>query len=187
MSQGVAAVPLAAVAEAAEPSRWRVPLAIVAAAAALAFVPALGLPAFYDSLLYLILHWIVLATSWNILSGYTGYFSFGHGAFFGAGIYTSATLMVALGLALPVDAAGGRRGGLRAGRGGRRHRVPRQGHPRRGVRAADAGGDLRARHHHRQHADRRRQRRLAGRGADPEDRAHALGAPSTCWRWPRRR
>lgn len=71
----------------------RTPIAIVAAAAALAFVPSLGLPAFYDSLLYLILHWIVLATSWNILSGYTGYFSFGHGAFFGAGIYTSATLM----------------------------------------------------------------------------------------------
>lgn len=71
----------------------RTPIAIVAAALALAFVPSLGLPAFYDSLLYLVLHWIVLATSWNILSGYTGYFSFGHGAFFGAGIYTSATLM----------------------------------------------------------------------------------------------
>ncbi|MBL8286561.1 MAG: branched-chain amino acid ABC transporter ATP-binding protein/permease [Rubrivivax sp.] len=69
------------------------PLAIVGAAIALAFVPALGLPAFYDSLLYLVLHWIVLATSWNILSGYTGYFSFGHGAWFGAGLYTSATLM----------------------------------------------------------------------------------------------
>ena len=69
------------------------PAAIVAVALALAFVPQLGLPAFYDSLLYLILHWIVLATSWNILSGYTGYFSFGHGAFFGAGLYTSATLM----------------------------------------------------------------------------------------------
>lgn len=71
----------------------RTPLAIVGAAIALAFVPWLGLPAFYDSLLYLILHWIILATSWNILSGYTGYFSFGHGAFFGAGLYTSATLM----------------------------------------------------------------------------------------------
>jgi len=71
----------------------RTPVAIIAAAAALAFVPSLGLPAFYDSLLYLILHWVVLATSWNILSGYTGYFSFGHGAFFGAGLYTSATLM----------------------------------------------------------------------------------------------
>ncbi len=72
---------------------WRTPLAIFAAAAALALVPWLGLPAFYDSLLYLILHWIVLATSWNILSGYSGYFSFGHGAFFGGGLYTSATLM----------------------------------------------------------------------------------------------
>ena len=71
----------------------RTPLLIVGAGIALAFVPTLGLPAFYDSLLYLILHWIVLATSWNILSGYTGYFSFGHGAFFGAGLYTSATLM----------------------------------------------------------------------------------------------
>ena len=71
----------------------RTPLVILAAGVALAFVPQLGLPAFYDSLLYLMLHWIVLATSWNILSGYSGYFSFGHGAFFGAGIYTSANLM----------------------------------------------------------------------------------------------
>ena len=37
-------------------------------------------------------HWIVLATSWNILSGYSGYFSFGHGAFYGTGIYTTAVL-----------------------------------------------------------------------------------------------
>lgn len=71
----------------------RFPVAIVGVAAVLAFVPSLGLPAFYDSLLYLVLHWLVLATSWNILSGYAGYFSFGHGAFFGAGLYTSATLM----------------------------------------------------------------------------------------------
>ncbi|HEY2562031.1 MAG TPA: branched-chain amino acid ABC transporter ATP-binding protein/permease [Caldimonas sp.] len=71
----------------------RTPLAIVGVAIAMAFVPRLGLPAYYDSLLYLMLHWIVLATSWNILSGYTGYFSFGHGAFFGAGLYTTSTLL----------------------------------------------------------------------------------------------
>jgi len=71
----------------------RTPLVILGAGVLLAFVPRLGLPAFYDSLLYLMLHWIVLATSWNILSGYTGYFSFGHGAFFGAGIYTTTTLL----------------------------------------------------------------------------------------------
>jgi len=71
----------------------RTPLLILGAGVLLAFLPWLGLPAFYDSLLYLMLHWIVLATSWNILSGYTGYFSFGHGAFFGAGIYTTSTLL----------------------------------------------------------------------------------------------
>ncbi|MEI7447344.1 MAG: branched-chain amino acid ABC transporter permease, partial [Burkholderiales bacterium] len=60
--------------------------------AALAIVPWLGLPAFYESVLYLVFHWAALATSWNLLSGYSGYFSFGHGAFFGAGIYTTATL-----------------------------------------------------------------------------------------------
>jgi branched-chain amino acid transport system permease protein len=71
----------------------RTPIVILAAGVLLAFVPRLGLPAFYDSLLYLMLSWVVLATSWNILSGYTGYFSFGHGAFFGAGMYTTSTLL----------------------------------------------------------------------------------------------
>lgn len=64
----------------------------VAALLALALVPALRPPIFYVSLLYLVYHWAALATSWNILSGYSGYLSFGHGAFFGAGVYTTATL-----------------------------------------------------------------------------------------------
>jgi branched-chain amino acid transport system permease protein len=67
-------------------------VSIVAAGAALAGVPLLHLPAFYESFMYLVLHWIVLATSWNILSGYSGYFSFGHGAFYGIGVYTTAVL-----------------------------------------------------------------------------------------------
>jgi branched-chain amino acid transport system permease protein len=66
--------------------------AIAVAGCALAVVPFLHLPAFYESFLYLVFHWIVLATSWNILSGYSGYFSFGHGAFYGTGIYTTAVL-----------------------------------------------------------------------------------------------
>jgi branched-chain amino acid transport system permease protein len=69
---------------------------ILAAGVLLACVPWLGLPAFYESFLYLICSWMVLALSWNILSGYSGYFSFGHGAFFGIGMYTSANLATKL-------------------------------------------------------------------------------------------
>jgi ABC-type branched-subunit amino acid transport system permease subunit len=54
--------------------------------------PYLGLPVHLQSLLYVIFFWITLATSWNMLSGYSGYFSFGHGAFFGVGMYGMATL-----------------------------------------------------------------------------------------------
>lgn len=73
-------------------SARRTPAGILAAGLLLGVLPFLKLPSFYESFLYLALFWIVLATSWNILSGYAGYFSFGHGAFFGAGVYTSATL-----------------------------------------------------------------------------------------------
>ncbi len=71
-------------------------IGILGAGALLASVPWLGLPAFYVSFLYLICHWMILALSWNILSGYSGYFSFGHGAFFGIGMYTSAGLAAKL-------------------------------------------------------------------------------------------
>ena len=67
-------------------------IGILVAGVTLASVPWLGLPAFYESFLYLICDWMILALSWNILSGYSGYFSFGHGAFFGVGMYTSAGL-----------------------------------------------------------------------------------------------
>jgi branched-chain amino acid transport system permease protein len=83
---------LTAVASAGRTSGGRAVAAIVGVVAVLGVVPFLGLPPFYESFLYLMFHWIVLATSWNILSGYSGYFSFGHGAFFGTGMYTTATL-----------------------------------------------------------------------------------------------
>ncbi len=72
--------------------RLPAPVWILGAGLLLATLPLLGLPAFYESFLYLVFYWVVLATSWNILSGYSGYFSFGHGAFFGAGMYTTVTL-----------------------------------------------------------------------------------------------
>jgi branched-chain amino acid transport system permease protein len=75
--------------------RLSAPIWIAAGGLALAAVPLFGLPAFYESFLYLVFFWVVLATSWNILSGYSGYFSFGHGAFAGAGVYTTAVLATA--------------------------------------------------------------------------------------------
>jgi branched-chain amino acid transport system permease protein len=68
------------------------PLLIVVIGGLFALLPLFKVPAFYESFLYLVFYWAVLATSWNILSGYAGYFSFGHGAFFGAGVYTTAVL-----------------------------------------------------------------------------------------------
>jgi branched-chain amino acid transport system permease protein len=63
-----------------------------AAALFLAALPLFGFAAFYESFLYLVFFWVALATSWTILCGYSGYFSFGHGAFFGAGMYATANL-----------------------------------------------------------------------------------------------
>jgi branched-chain amino acid transport system permease protein len=60
-------------------------------------LPFLGTPDFYLSYLYIVFFWVALATSWGILSGYAGYWSFGHAAFFGAGVYTTATLAGKLG------------------------------------------------------------------------------------------
>ena len=70
---------------------------IAAATFVMAWLPASGLPAFYDSFFYIVFYWISLATSWSLLSGYAGYFSLGHAAFLGAGMYTSATLATKFG------------------------------------------------------------------------------------------
>jgi branched-chain amino acid transport system permease protein len=80
----------------------RVTIGVVAVGLMLLLLPMIGLPAFYESLLYLMFFWIALATSWSLLSGYAGYFSFGHGAFFGAGMYTTATLAAGYGVPLLV-------------------------------------------------------------------------------------
>ena len=67
-------------------------------AAVLAVLPFANIAASYEALLYLIFLWVTLAVSWNILSGYSGYFSFGHGAFFGIGMYTTGYLTTKLGV-----------------------------------------------------------------------------------------
>ena len=51
-------------------------------------------PDFFErSLLFFILNWIVLAESFNMFTGLTGYVNFGHVAFYGVGGYVGALLM----------------------------------------------------------------------------------------------
>lgn len=50
------------------------------------------------NLLILSLLFSILALSWNMIAGYAGIFSFGHQAFFGIGGYTSALVVMKLGL-----------------------------------------------------------------------------------------
>ncbi|MHB1539165.1 MAG: ATP-binding cassette domain-containing protein [Solirubrobacteraceae bacterium] len=48
---------------------------------------------------------MVLACSWNVISGFTGYFSFGQVAFYGIGGYATAELMVKTQLSFPLAIA----------------------------------------------------------------------------------
>jgi branched-chain amino acid transport system permease protein len=52
--------------------------------------------------------WVALAQSWNLISGLTGYVSFGHVAFFGTGAYAAGILVTAHGWHwVPASLAGG--------------------------------------------------------------------------------
>ncbi|HMK77259.1 MAG TPA: branched-chain amino acid ABC transporter permease [Thermodesulfobacteriota bacterium] len=56
------------------------------------------LPSYFVHILIMILFYGFLGTSWNILGGYAGQFSFGHAAFFGIGAYTSTLIFVNWGI-----------------------------------------------------------------------------------------
>jgi branched-chain amino acid transport system permease protein len=92
------------------PGRYR------AAAAAAALIGAallpLGLGAYHVHVLTVALYYIVLASSWNLLAGYTGLFSLAHHVFAGLGGYASALLVLRTGLPIPLGVAAG---GLFAG------------------------------------------------------------------------
>lgn len=73
--------------------RWLTLQAGVGVVVALVFLFPLLKPATYFlSLGYSIFMWVALTQSWNII-GRTGYLSFGHGAFFGIGAYTTALFL----------------------------------------------------------------------------------------------
>jgi branched-chain amino acid transport system permease protein len=71
---------------------WAFPLAAAGLAALSLYRESLGLPVSYLSLLTLVFVWMIQATSWNILSGFSGYFSFGQAAYVGTGAYATAVL-----------------------------------------------------------------------------------------------
>jgi branched-chain amino acid transport system permease protein len=82
-------------------------------------VEALDAPGFYITFMFTAFFWIAQAVSWNILTGYSGYFSFGQGAWFGIGVYATGILAVKHGwpflLALPVAGLLSGLGGLALG------------------------------------------------------------------------
>ncbi|MFL5290924.1 MAG: branched-chain amino acid ABC transporter permease [Myxococcales bacterium] len=51
---------------------------------------------------YTVLQFVVLATAWNILGGYTGYVNFGSAAFFALGAYSSIALDRFMGAPIPL-------------------------------------------------------------------------------------
>ena len=57
---------------------------------------------YFFSAAYTVLQFVVLATAWNILGGYTGYVNFGTAAFFAVGAYTTVALYNAFKAPLPV-------------------------------------------------------------------------------------
>jgi len=59
----------------------------------LALMP-LTASAYLLSFMFLLFMYVTMAESWNMLSGYTGYFSLGHGLFFGVGAYAFALLVL---------------------------------------------------------------------------------------------
>ena len=76
---------------------------VVVAVVAVGFLTTrLGLNQYYYFAAYVILQYIVLATAWNILGGYTGYVNFGTAGFFALGAYTSVVLIKSAGAPLVV-------------------------------------------------------------------------------------
>lgn len=104
-------------------SRARVLLGFLAVAVVLFFVPgiqeALELPRFYVIFLFTSFFWVAQASSWNVLTGFSGYFSFGQGAWYGIGVYTVAILTGKHGwsfmTALPMAGLAALLGGLAVG------------------------------------------------------------------------
>src|SRR5436309_2966333 len=83
--------------------------AVLGLALAVVLAALLLRSAYYQLVLTQVLLWAVLALAWNILSGYSGLFSFGHAVFWGLGAYAVTLGLYHFGLSpwltIPVGAA----------------------------------------------------------------------------------
>ncbi|MDA9975112.1 branched-chain amino acid ABC transporter permease [Candidatus Pelagibacter sp.] len=61
-------------------------------------LPHFGLNSFYLHLMIMIFMHAVMAQSWNVIAGFSGQISLGHGAFFGIGAYATSFLYVQYGI-----------------------------------------------------------------------------------------
>ena len=75
---------------------------VLIVAAALTAASRLAINDYYFSAAYTVLQFVVLATAWNILGGYTGYVNFGSAAFFAVGAYSTVFLNKWLHAPLPL-------------------------------------------------------------------------------------
>ena len=78
--------------------RYRSAALAVASVIGLIVVPSFGINDDVLLTMSTIFMWIILSSSWNFISGFTGYVDFGHGVFFGVGGYVTGILMVKVGL-----------------------------------------------------------------------------------------
>ncbi|NSW86630.1 MAG: branched-chain amino acid ABC transporter permease [Syntrophobacteraceae bacterium] len=62
----------------------------------LVLFPVLIKSDYYRHIFIIALMWVVIGSSWNLLSGYTGQVSFGHAIFFGTGAYTAGLCVTKL-------------------------------------------------------------------------------------------
>ena len=81
--------------------QWVPPALGAAAVVILAVAPGIVSPFLVQFLINLFML-AILAESWNIIGGFTGYASFGNVAFFGIGAYTTGVLMTRVGIPFPL-------------------------------------------------------------------------------------
>lgn len=88
-------------------ARWFTLIAFGVAAAVIALSAATVQNDYFYSASYTVLQFVVLATAWNILGGFTGYVNFGSASFFALGVYSSVALYTLFKAPVPVAMVAG--------------------------------------------------------------------------------